>query len=77
MILVIKRYANRKLYLTTQSRYISFAEIVQLLGTGADVLVIDNASKRDITIKTVTDAFSSVGDFTGLKTFLNKNTQVL
>lgn len=45
---VIKKYENRRLYDTTNSRYINLEEVAQLLQQGNDVQVID-ASGEDIT----------------------------
>jgi polyhydroxyalkanoate synthesis repressor PhaR len=46
---VIKKYENRRLYDTTNSRYINLEEVAQLLQQGNDVQVIDAASGEDIT----------------------------
>lgn len=45
---VIKKYENRRLYDTTNSRYINLEEVAQLLQQGYDVQVFD-ASGEDIT----------------------------
>ncbi len=45
----IKRYANRKLYDTTQSCYVTLDEIAELVKEGEDVRIIDNTSKEDLT----------------------------
>ena len=50
---VIKRYANRKLYDTEESRYITLEEIGQMIRDGADVHVVDNRSKGDMTSVTL------------------------
>ncbi len=49
MTVLIKRYANRKLYNTETSRYITLKGIAELLETGEDVRVIDNETGEDIT----------------------------
>src|SRR4029453_12833435 len=49
MAVLIKRYANRKLYNTVTSRYITLKGIADLLEAGEDVRVIDNESGEDIT----------------------------
>ena len=49
MAILIKRYANRKLYNTATSRYITLKGIAELLDTGEEVQVIDNESGEDIT----------------------------
>ena len=46
---VIKRYSNRKLYDTRDSRYVTLLEIAELVRAGEDVQVIDNATKEDKT----------------------------
>jgi len=47
--IVIKKYENRRLYDTTNSRYVNLDEVAQLLQQGNDVQVIDAASGEDIT----------------------------
>jgi polyhydroxyalkanoate synthesis repressor PhaR len=49
MPILIKRYANRKLYNTQLSRYITLKGIAELLERGEEVRVIDNESGEDIT----------------------------
>ena len=49
MTVLIKRYANRKLYNTESSRYITLKGISQLVRDGRDIQVIDNESGKDIT----------------------------
>ena len=44
----IKRYANRKLYNTEASRYITLSDISDLLRDGREVRVVDNATGKDI-----------------------------
>lgn len=46
---VIKKYENRRLYDTTNSRYVNLEEVAQILQQGNDVQVIDAASGEDIT----------------------------
>ena len=46
---VIKRYANRKLYDTQRSRYVTLDQIADLIRAGQDVKVVDNNSKDDLT----------------------------
>ncbi|MBS0612116.1 MAG: polyhydroxyalkanoate synthesis repressor PhaR [Proteobacteria bacterium] len=46
---VIKKYPNRRLYDTFESRYITLAEIKRLVIDRTDFLVIDKKSNRDIT----------------------------
>ena len=49
MTVLIKRYANRKLYNTAISRYITLKGIAELLEQGEEVRVIDNETGEDIT----------------------------
>ena len=49
MAILIKRYANRKLYNTATSRYITLKGIAELLDAGEDVQVVDNETGEDIT----------------------------
>jgi polyhydroxyalkanoate synthesis repressor PhaR len=49
MPILIKRYANRKLYNTQSSRYITLKGIALLLDEGQEVKVIDNETGEDIT----------------------------
>lgn len=49
MAVLIKRYANRKLYNTESSRYITLKGISELVREGRDIRVIDNESGDEIT----------------------------
>jgi len=49
MTVLIKRYANRKLYNTQTSRYITLKGIAALIDADQDVRVIDNETGEDIT----------------------------
>ena len=51
---VIKRYANRKLYDTADSCYITQDEVPRLVRDGEEVRIIDNKTKEDITPQTLT-----------------------
>ena len=46
---VIKRYANRKLYDTRDSKYVTLDRIAELVRSGEAVKVLDNRSKADLT----------------------------
>jgi polyhydroxyalkanoate synthesis repressor PhaR len=46
---LIKRYANRKLYNTETSRYITLKGIAELIEQGVEVRVVDNETGEDIT----------------------------
>lgn len=47
--IVIKKYENRRLYDTTNSRYINLDEIARLVKDGREVEVVDAATGEDIT----------------------------
>ena len=49
MAILIKRYANRKLYNTDTSRYITLKGVAKLLDEGEEVRVVDNETGEDIT----------------------------
>src|SRR5262245_15264304 len=53
MTVLIKRYANRKLYNTETSRYITLRGIAELIEADEDVRVIDNETGEDITSVTL------------------------
>jgi len=46
---IIKRYANRKLYDTRDSRYVTLLQIAEYVRQGEDVSIIDNTTKEDLT----------------------------
>src|SRR5262249_33284966 len=50
---VIKRYTNRKLYDTVESRYVTLDEIGEMIKQGLEVKIIDNRSKEDLTSVTL------------------------
>jgi polyhydroxyalkanoate synthesis repressor PhaR len=50
---LIKRYANRKLYNTATSRYITLKGIADLIESGDEVRVVDNETGEDITSVTL------------------------
>lgn len=50
---VIKRYTNRKLYDTVESRYVTLDEIAEMIKQGLEVKIIDNRSKEDLTSVTL------------------------
>lgn len=50
----IKRYANRKLYDTTTSCYVSLEKIHALIEQGIDVVIVDSRTGEDITSITLT-----------------------
>lgn len=46
---IVKRYSNRKLYDTKDSRYVTLLQIAEMVRTGEEVQIIDNNSKEDLT----------------------------
>ena len=46
---VIKRYSNRKLYDTKDSRYVTLLQIAEMVRDGEEVQIIDNNTKDDLT----------------------------
>ena len=55
--IVIKRYANRKLYDTRASRYITLSQISNLVEAGEVVQILDRESGEDITQMTLAQVF--------------------
>jgi polyhydroxyalkanoate synthesis repressor PhaR len=51
---IVKRYANRKLYDTQRSRYVTLEQIAEMIRSGEDVKIVDNNSKEDLTAITLT-----------------------
>jgi polyhydroxyalkanoate synthesis repressor PhaR len=50
---IIKRYANRKLYDTESSTYVTLEDIAEMVKAGVEFSILDNRSKRDITSQTL------------------------
>jgi polyhydroxyalkanoate synthesis repressor PhaR len=46
---LIKRYSNRKLYDTKDSRYVTLLQIAEMVRGGEEVQIIDNNTKDDLT----------------------------
>jgi polyhydroxyalkanoate synthesis repressor PhaR len=46
---VIKRYSNRKLYDTKDSRYVTLLQIAEMVRNSEEVQIIDNNTKDDLT----------------------------
>lgn len=53
---VIKRYANRKMYDTARSCYVTLEEVADMVRGGLEIRVIDNKSKADLTEVTLAQA---------------------
>jgi polyhydroxyalkanoate synthesis repressor PhaR len=49
----IKRYANRKLYDTRDSRYVTLDHIAAMVRAGDDVRVVENTTRADLTTATL------------------------
>jgi polyhydroxyalkanoate synthesis repressor PhaR len=54
MAYVIKRYSNRKLYDTQESRYVTLDEIEEMIRAGKEIQVVDAGSGEDLTSVTLT-----------------------
>jgi polyhydroxyalkanoate synthesis repressor PhaR len=50
---IIKRYANRKLYDTERSCYVTLEDIAEMIKAGDEVRVVDNKSGEDLTTVTL------------------------
>jgi len=50
VVIVIKRYSNRKLYDTSAKRYVSLDIIADFIRDGEDIQVVDYASGDDVTL---------------------------
>lgn len=55
---IIKKYPNRRLYDTEESRYITVADIKNLVLDNTDLIVIDKKSGTDITRATLLQVIS-------------------
>jgi len=66
--IVIKKYANRRLYDTSGSRYINLEDIAALVRNGKDLQVIDAKTGEDLTRVTLTQIIveDAKGQPTGL-----------
>jgi len=54
MATVVKKYSNRRLYDTDESRYITLEELTEKIRSGTDVRVVDAKSGDDLTQATLT-----------------------
>jgi len=59
----IRRYANRKLYSITESRYITLPEMGRMFNEGCGFIVRDLKTDQDLTIKYLVKALASIGHF--------------
>jgi polyhydroxyalkanoate synthesis repressor PhaR len=70
-VTVIKKYTNRKLYDTKESKYITLKDLVTSVASGQEVQVIDNTTKTDITGPTLLSAIvETEQDLAGQTTLL-------
>ncbi len=53
MTRTIKRYSNRKLYDTTDSRYVTLQELAALIRNGDDIRVVEHGTEQDLTAATL------------------------
>lgn len=51
---LIKKYGNRRLYDTTQSRYITLDDLAAIIRSGASIKVVEASTERDITRQVLT-----------------------
>lgn len=58
---LIKRYGSRKLYDTSESRYVSLDEVAGFVRDGDEVQVIDNKTGQDTTAGILTQIISEEG----------------
>jgi len=55
----IKKYANRKLYDTTDKKYVSRTHLSELIKKGKDIIIIDNETGEDITASIVSSLIAT------------------
>lgn len=58
---VVKKYSNRRLYDTEDSKYITLDELAQKIKKGRDVRVVDASSEEDLTQTTLTQIILESG----------------
>src|SRR6201981_1958887 len=58
----IKKYPNRRLYDTVESRYITLADIRRLVIERIDFVVVDKKSQEDITRSTLLQVIAEQGN---------------
>lgn len=61
MTRTIKKYGNRKLYDSSESRYISMSELKDLIRKGENVVITDSKSGEEITASVLTKAIVEQG----------------
>ncbi len=58
---IIKRYGSRKLYDTSESRYVSLEEVAGFVRDGQQVQVVENKTGDDVTAAILTQILSEEG----------------
>lgn len=58
---LVKKYSNRRLYDTADSRYITLEELAEIIRRGQDVRVVDAKSHEDLTQQTLTQLILESG----------------
>ncbi len=53
MAYVVKRYSNRKLYDTQESRYVTLEELEEMIRAGKEIRVVDASTGEDLTSVTL------------------------
>ena len=64
--ILIKKYGNRRLYDTAESRYITLEELSGIIQAGAEVRVVDAKSGADLTQATLTQIIIESRDAAGM-----------
>lgn len=57
----IKRYGSRKLYDSSESRYVSMQTVAEMIREGQEVEIVDNKSGEDVTVQVLTQVISEQG----------------
>ena len=52
--MIVKKYSNRRLYDTSDSRYVTLEELAEKVRQGEDVRVVDAKTGEDLTAATLT-----------------------
>ena len=60
--ILIKKYGNRRLYDTRQSRYITLEDLAGIVKAGATVQVIDSTTSKDLTRQVLMQVLLEQGD---------------
>ena len=58
----IKKYANRKLYDSTDKQYISMNRLSELIKQGEDIIIIDNETGKDLTASIISSLIARTKD---------------